>query len=633
MSYETIRVGQLICDSTTPPEDRGFYKIDEKTTGVVGDLVFVHPVSGKESVPVHAVTNPGGGDRIRIGDRQIALASAQFGSLINATAAAVTYSASNPSPCLVQDGVVIAQFSSKFYAKTDANGLWAEICAAPESSVARKLLPTYDGEMLFISTSKIYKSAGWPSAGTTWYQKVANTGGNAVFTGFSGYGDGVKFAVSEYATGGAGVGWQDSQKVYATTDGGNTWSVIYDTSEMWGAAAETNSHIHSAAYDPIQDVWLVCEGHSTGKGLYWSPATLSPTWTKIGGEKDFFPNGGAPTCMVPSAGGIILASDNERNGVYVIKRGAQPSDMTVVCLWEWGTAAPQIAGFGSCYVEYEGAVVFGWTTNNGYGAPLLITASDGITAAPIYVNYVNGPVSASATIERIVITPWGTMIAAVAHESGNLIVTGDVRGVFGSPVATLDSGNVLGGLRTGYVRSLAVGPARAGTDSVAVGAGAVADSIQTLQRSVAVGVEAKAGYRSVAVGRSANADGNDRVAIGDASVAGSSSTAVGYTAITGAQCVAVGKNSNAGNNGTVIGYGATSSASGDAIGENAKGQHTNGVAIGRNTQTARTNSVAFGDRDIELQGNSRGVILRSPNGTLYKLTVSDAGAVTVTAVA
>ncbi len=72
MSYETIRVGQLICDSTTPPEDRGFYKIDEKTTGVVGDLVFVHPVSGKESVPVQAVTSPGGGITASAGNAVLA---------------------------------------------------------------------------------------------------------------------------------------------------------------------------------------------------------------------------------------------------------------------------------------------------------------------------------------------------------------------------------------------------------------------------------------------------------------------------------------------------------------------------------------------------------------------------------
>ena len=36
MASDTVYVGQLICDSTTPPPDRGFYKINDTTTGHVG---------------------------------------------------------------------------------------------------------------------------------------------------------------------------------------------------------------------------------------------------------------------------------------------------------------------------------------------------------------------------------------------------------------------------------------------------------------------------------------------------------------------------------------------------------------------------------------------------------------------
>ena len=60
MASDTVYVGQLICDSTTPPPDRGFYKINDTTTGHVGKLVMSDPVSGKESVALTATLSSGG---------------------------------------------------------------------------------------------------------------------------------------------------------------------------------------------------------------------------------------------------------------------------------------------------------------------------------------------------------------------------------------------------------------------------------------------------------------------------------------------------------------------------------------------------------------------------------------------
>ena len=59
MASDTVYVGQLICDSTTPPPDRGFYKINDTTTGHVGKLVMSDPVSGKESVALTATYSDG----------------------------------------------------------------------------------------------------------------------------------------------------------------------------------------------------------------------------------------------------------------------------------------------------------------------------------------------------------------------------------------------------------------------------------------------------------------------------------------------------------------------------------------------------------------------------------------------
>jgi hypothetical protein len=67
-----------------------------------------------------------------------------------------------------------------------------------------------------------------------------------------------------------------------------------------------------------------------------------------------------------------------------------------------------------------------------------------------------------------------------------------------------------------------------------------------------------------------------------------------------------------------------------ALGALSKATHANAVALGVETETARADSLAVGDRDIEIQGVGRGVILRSPDNTLYRVTVSNAGALVVT---
>jgi hypothetical protein len=60
MATETIRAGQLILDSTTPPPDRGFYKIDDTTTGHVGKLVINDPTTNAASTVITATSSAQG---------------------------------------------------------------------------------------------------------------------------------------------------------------------------------------------------------------------------------------------------------------------------------------------------------------------------------------------------------------------------------------------------------------------------------------------------------------------------------------------------------------------------------------------------------------------------------------------
>ena len=84
---------------------------------------------------------------------------------------------------------------------------------------------------------------------------------------------------------------------------------------------------------------------------------------------------------------------------------------------------------------------------------------------------------------------------------------------------------------------------------------------------------------------------------------------------------------------TTVGYHATSgNTNGVAVGILSRCQHDNAVALGANTNTTADNQVAVGPRDIEISDATKGVVLRSPDGKRWRITVSNAGAVTAAAV-
>ena len=84
---------------------------------------------------------------------------------------------------------------------------------------------------------------------------------------------------------------------------------------------------------------------------------------------------------------------------------------------------------------------------------------------------------------------------------------------------------------------------------------------------------------------------------------------------------------------TTLGYRALAGADfGTAVGSGARAAHLRSVALGSTTTTTADDQVMVGTRDVEITSATRGVILRSPNGTRYRVTVTNAGALTVSAV-
>jgi hypothetical protein len=84
---------------------------------------------------------------------------------------------------------------------------------------------------------------------------------------------------------------------------------------------------------------------------------------------------------------------------------------------------------------------------------------------------------------------------------------------------------------------------------------------------------------------------------------------------------------------TTIGYRATAgAASATALGSQSRADHSASVALGSGTQTTAADQVMIGARDLEITSSSKGVVLKSPDGTRYRITVANGGTLTVTAI-
>lgn len=198
-----------------------------------------------------------------------------------------------------------------------------------------------------------------------------------------------------------------------------------------------------------------------------------------------------------------------------------------------------------------------------------------------------------------------------------------------------------------------------GAVNVAIGVHA-ADHQVGVDGTVAVGYFALStnvtGIDNTAVGRQAlgAATANNGTAIG-AYAAGAVSTGVGNTAIgahalfspngvfanrtqTGAGQVAIGPYTGqagatvgAFDYGVAVGYQAIFGYGSLALGAYANAAHTYSVALGYGTTTTADSQVMVGAKDLEITDAAKGVVLKSPNGTRYRLTVADDGALVTAA--
>lgn len=166
----------------------------------------------------------------------------------------------------------------------------------------------------------------------------------------------------------------------------------------------------------------------------------------------------------------------------------------------------------------------------------------------------------------------------------------------------------------------------AGSDSLHLGAGL---------QSIVIGTGASAaGNQSTAVGTGANSTGASSTALGNAaSSLGLQSVAVGPAAVQGSGAIGVGSGAAAtGDYSVVLGKDASAALTdGAAIGHGAVAPYAHSTALGAGAATTGANQIMIGTAtDVVEVPFGSGYVLQSPNGSRYKLTVDNTGALVTT---
>tara|TARA_R110001632_G_scaffold211578_2_gene337108 strand:- start:476 stop:1981 length:1506 start_codon:yes stop_codon:yes gene_type:complete len=281
-----------------------------------------------------------------------------------------------------------------------------------------------------------------------------------------------------------------------------------------------------------------------------------------------------------------------------------------------------------------------------------------------------------AVIAANVARPTWTALAHVAIGKGASIPESSFGDFYGNACIAIGQGAIANPNYDGG--SIAIGDSASANNMHGVAIGSPA---ATGQFAVAIGQNTNANTGGVAVGRAANASAQRAVAIGETAISsGNYSVAMGYLSkatgagndgriaigyqceatsnkaiaigVNGTTCkaegIALGDNVDVGSGndraiaiGNAIDITGTISDDSITIGTSANSSNQSTIALGRNSSATADRSVAIG-RDViaakastvsvtelETQLAGGGITMVSPNGTEYKLTVSDAGALVI----
>lgn len=516
-----------------------------------------------------------------------AVPSAGFLPLMDVT---VSARGSDPRPREFFSDYLWGEDGTNIYRSDDAGASWSSFVAGPGAGAVRRIIPRADGEVLVLH-GQIYKSLGWASGSPTFTQVLDPVNGTAGTLEWGFDGDGTKFIVTHYSS----VDRADSRYAWISTDQGDTWTQVWDANALFVDGADT--HQHAVCYDSWDDKFYLCEGHGSGVGVYVS-SDNGDNWTKVA-DPDGLVGTSSPTVAVATDLGIVFGTDNLNDGLWVLRRGSSNLEQA----WRWNAGKLVLNGFAMQGTrDAETGVVYVGFRSDHADVGAVITASDGQTASLVWTDP-----SFEGEWRPGAVTDGGVLAGSNARDDKVVYATVGKRGV---PYNN-DPGNVFGG-EAANNQTVAVGQGAEAVDrGVAVGSLSVQTPAtpSTDVRMVTIGAEATATrVGGIAVGFQAEADGAPY------------GVAVGYQADAGnTDAVAIGRAANAaGNDGVALGAGASTST------------WLRSVALGADTTVSANDQVMVGGRDVEITDAAKGVVLRSPDGTRWRITVDNSGNLSTT---
>lgn len=394
--------------------------------------------------------------------------------------------------------------------------------------------------------------------------------------------------------------------IIATIDGEHFSTVYTDTEVVSGSAPG----IHSIVGPDLDgNVWAV-------RNLAGSGALLKVS-----------PGGGGP-----DVGDVLQVGGEEPTGkpnlVWLdIKTGTMYRYDGLMSQWiPYGVGSPAQGG------QYN-AVSFGVDVTNESSHSVAV----GVEAAAS--QYAAVAVGVQATADEYGTVAIGTDVEALGSYS--IAIGGSARAATWQGGVAIGRNSRAGNDDNNSSNCVAIGPwARTEQwDSVAVGN----YSIGAGQSSVAIGTYAEAGDHSVALGESANAGAESGAVVAESTVA------IGpNTAATGDYSTAIGPNASARpSSGIAIGTSSSVYAEADegiAIGYATSVSYPRSIALGVAASPTAANQTYIATDELVLRpssgllgspetpGASSSVVLYSPNGSLWRITVDDTGTLGATAV-
>ena len=639
---------------------------DEHLRAIDTGAYYVAGPDGKPQAVLTATTSAQEVE-INVGGRKKRLIdTAPILDIVPTTWAELAGSAIYPICSRLEDDYTYGYSVAGLHRSTDGGRTWSPVGLV--ISQAQLLLKAGDGEALVVTNNNLYRTSGWGSPTITASIVLTLPSGYFQVWGIDTAPDVGRGICTHYGT---DIGFVASRYVWHSSDYCQTWTIVRDDV----ALGTTDRHNHFAVFDPYANnrMYYIAHGDS-GKNLSYSD-DMGVTWEDV--DNTYTDDTGTVnqvqcTTAVPTPAGLVMGDDDMWAGMFILSRDT--GKIEKLCR---GPEQPgvnlSVKSFAT-YAQYDKNRELVYTVWNQQeaGGVMYITATDGCSADVIYVHPESYPVTGYGGVQGLPgffgFSLTSSEIVLVARRPSLITPADNARWLMRAPLPRRGLRTAVRDVPVYRGKSKPMNPAiwwssqAMGLNGYASGHLAKALGVQNCY--VSGNSAYSEGSFSHVTGHSASSGTFGYCTIyGDGGVAtGAFATLTGYRAKGSANAVATGPNTSAENGGVCTGMGATNipgSADGVAHGRNAKagtnscatGQgaeaglsnqcvygagskstHSGANIFGQGLTSQRTNSTLFGDKDLELLGTGRGIITRSPNGTIYKVTVADGGTLTVTAI-